>query len=173
MLLHAYPPNGLTCFRCQRLHRECEPSSAPRKQRTAKEPPGTRIRLLEEKLDGLATLLQPRVLSVSTVTNPIRPLRVDVDGITPISAISATSAMPSSDYSHVQTKLNESLALNTSASNIVSSDMNNLGRKTYAFCGYEPTVVDVEECFENFRKKFVKFFPCFIIPKSVTGHDFR
>ncbi|KAH9233035.1 hypothetical protein K456DRAFT_1788268, partial [Colletotrichum gloeosporioides 23] len=49
-------PAGGACERCHRLNKTCQPSNPQRKR--SKKPPSSRTAQLEEKLDGLVTLLR-------------------------------------------------------------------------------------------------------------------
>ncbi|KAF9880075.1 hypothetical protein CkaCkLH20_02029 [Colletotrichum karsti] len=86
-------PVGGACERCHRLNKICQPSNPQRKR--SKKPPSSRTAQLEEKLDGLVTLLKQS-------GRPDLPasLGVDISGIPgvvpPPAAAAAASAASSS-----------------------------------------------------------------------------
>lgn len=70
-------PGGSKCGRCDRLNKFCQPAVSIRKPKAAKKTPTNSTARLEEKLDGLFSLLrsgaQPKVLSGDPSNNDLDP----------------------------------------------------------------------------------------------------
>ncbi|KAI8244231.1 Efflux pump mlcE [Colletotrichum sp. SAR 10_96] len=69
-------PAGGACERCYRLNKTCQPSNPQRKR--SKKPPSSRTAQLEEKLDGLVTLLRqsggrPELVDMANISGTASP----------------------------------------------------------------------------------------------------
>lgn len=79
---------GAKCERCHRLNKDCQLSAATRIRKTIRKPP-TKVDRLEEKLDGLVTLLKS---STGTASGPAPT--IEEDGTISMESTSGAGATP-------------------------------------------------------------------------------
>lgn len=65
--------SGLTTCRCHRLNKDCQLSTAIRRRQNNKRKPITKVDRLEEKLDGLVTLIQSNTQPLAARNSDISP----------------------------------------------------------------------------------------------------
>ncbi|KAI9740059.1 MAG: hypothetical protein M1818_004810 [Claussenomyces sp. TS43310] len=134
---------GGPCERCHRLNKECHPAKTVRR-RNPRKPVVSKAARLEEKLDGLVTLIKAG--GQSGVVNTSSQATAVVDDSTPQVLTAATTNPTSLSYHH---------------SPFGSGDIG------------EPSVVEAEEYLINFQTYKSKFFPFIYIPSSISAQYLR
>ena len=176
----------LTCSRCLRLNKDCQPIPTVRKRKIINRPSVTNTERLEEKLDGLFKLLQSSTSSPSIA-----------DGDSPASTAPNTNQRsPASLQSNVANskdyedfgphgdRLNynrasvDGLRLNSPTIAPDAAYVNSGTRSSIYYSpgstlisGLEPSSEEAEECLGKFRSHMATYFPFIIVPKSTTAHD--
>ncbi|KAK9310998.1 Zn(II)2Cys6 transcription factor [Lipomyces starkeyi] len=162
--------DGSGCERCHRLGNQCAPSEAHRK-RKPKRHPTSRTAKLEEKLDGIVSLLraagQPIPISVTTDHGPIAATELETspngdssygkireDPIGNTNSHASYSAMFTPATSRPETILVGSPASST------SSD-------------FDPSLIEAEEFLFHFRTQKSKYAPFVHIPSTMTAQQLR
>ncbi|KAF6804129.1 C6 transcription factor [Colletotrichum sojae] len=173
-------PAGGACERCHRLGKACQPSNPQRKR--SKKPPSSRTAQLEEKLDGLVSLL--RQSGRSTVP---ADLGVDVDAIHELvssstSAASAGGRQQSSDADDRRASTarggsgsrtrGTSLPTPTPTQTASPGDDAGVG---YGGAGddFLPSADEAEALFETFRGQNLRYFPFLHFKATMTARELR
>ncbi|KAK9328779.1 hypothetical protein V1520DRAFT_345197 [Lipomyces starkeyi] len=167
------------CERCHRMKKICQPSPPVRRPRTLKRPSAHETSKLEEKLDGLVTLLKSATQGAPGILNTTL-VNSSLEGLQPAShETSSISAAISRDYqAHNRPSPNgsgphESIYTPTTSTFSKSTPLNSLNAQPVLHPGLEPSPEDAELYLNRFRNDFVKHFPFVIISPSVTAHELR
>lgn len=159
------------------MNKDCQPSPPLRKRRTVKRPPAHVTSKLEEKLDGLVTLLKsatqgaPGVISTADVT-------LSQEGSIPSSYQSASSSTPASgvghhDYSYSLPNRGTASELQFTPETSSSSGSSSAGLLPILHPTLEPSPEDSESYLAKFRTDFVTHLPFIAISPSLTAHQLR
>jgi hypothetical protein len=137
--------------RCRRLNKECRPAETVRR-RSSRKPAISRTARLEEKLDGLVSLIKAGAQS---------------GGLIPSSR--ATTAMddstPGGTFDNVQ--------MLTPATDDSTGSPYNLSPSGFDNTGSELSPVKAEEYLTNFQTYKSKYFPLIYIPSTTTASQLR
>ncbi|WQF80723.1 Putative zn(2)Cys(6) fungal-type DNA-binding domain-containing protein [Colletotrichum destructivum] len=170
-------PVGGACERCHRLSKTCQPSNPIR--RRSKKPPSSRTAQLEEKLDGLVTLLRQS-------GRPDLPADLGVDfnipGVIPSSSSTATTKAvrePSSDMRRSSEFFSASSHGDGGGGND-RTRADSLPTPTQTASpegpGYGdelPSPDEAEALFEAFRGQNLKYFPFLNFRATMTAQELR
>lgn len=171
------------CLRCHRMKKQCQPSPPMRRPRTLKRFQGneTSNSKLEEKLDGLVTLLKsatqggPGILNATLSHSPL-------NGLVPISQVSPSGIMPTSDIQYGEHAQNLSLSNRdgahgsnyaSTASPSTSTPPTSIVLQTSIISALEPNPEEAESYLNTFRTKFVRHLPFVVIPPSISAQQLR
>jgi hypothetical protein len=146
--------------RCHRLNKECRPSETVRR-RNAKRPAVSKTARLEEKLDGLVSLLQAGAPSGAVIASP--PTTSSGE-FTPYDAIQMNASTPTYNQS-------ERDSVSSSSNDYIRNAMPATTDCTGS--SYEPSPADAGECLLNFQTYKSKFFPFVTIPSTTTAQQLR
>ena len=157
----------------------CQPSPPMRKRRTGSRHPTNKVEKLEEKLDGLVTLLRSAtsgtagILNATSVDSAIEDLVPPSHGQS--SGSSAAGSVGYGGYSfnrplHTGRGLPDSAFTPATSSSSGSASINQPPLLQPAL---EPTPEDAESYFNRFRTDFVKHLPFIVMLPSVTAHQLR
>ncbi|KAI1642323.1 uncharacterized protein F4817DRAFT_353233 [Daldinia loculata] len=158
-------PVGGPCERCYRLNRECRPGESVRR-RNHKRPAVTKTKKtarLEEKLDGLISLIKTGASGTSAVASP-QP-SASMGASPPDNSIQAEL---NADSHHQSNKDSSSTDPNDHIHNIMSQTTDS----DYT-ASYEPSLAEAEEYLSNFKTYKLKYFPFVYIPSTTTAHQLR
>lgn len=184
----------VTKCRCLRLNKECQPSSAHRKRRTVQRPATTKTAQLEEKLDGLVTLLRS-----ATQSTPIGPDNAKVTAALkeqpsskPLQSLDPFPRHESSDESSTinvhglsEERMNGYCPIGNSSqhSTNVTSDTSHTTScpcpTTYQSsgnslsCASEPSLQEADNFLTTFQTQMLQQFPLLILPASITSQELR
>jgi hypothetical protein len=163
----------LTQGRCHRLNKECQSSPAVRKRRIIKNIPSSKTARLEEKLDGLVSLLQSaaHLLPVGT-SDTAAAAQVQLS----LESLESPHSDPGGDRRH-----------NSEAIHIPSQGMycprDDLGLHppistmaisvAYIPRDFEPSRVEVDENLKTFLSCQLKHLPFIILPESAGAQELR
>lgn len=161
----------MTNVRCLRMDKECIPSPPMRKRRVMKRPSVIETSKLEEKLDGIVTLLQSATqvtpaLSNNSNVNILSEFGLSSragDGVGLIGHLTAT--IDPNYHGNLFTPLVSSSSGLSSTSTLVNF------QPAFLHPSLQPRPEDAELCLNKFRTDFVKHLPFIIIPPSVTSHQ--
>ncbi|KAK9342228.1 hypothetical protein V1522DRAFT_416800 [Lipomyces starkeyi] len=163
------------CERCHRMKKICQPSPPVRRPRTLKRPSAHETSKLEEKLDGLVTLLKSATQGAPGISS--------LEGLQPAShepsSISAAiSRVYQGEYTPNRPSPNgsgphESIYTPTISTFSKSTPLNSLNAQPVLHPGLEPSPEDADRYLNRFRNDFVKHLPFVIISPSVTAHELR
>jgi hypothetical protein len=145
---------GESCERCLRLSKECTPSKAIRK-RNPRKSSALRTSQLEEKLDGLMSLL---VASKSISNDPLAQPNAGSAG--PPTTSPSNPSIPSP----VNGTHTDAFTPSTSVSGTGS---------LIGLAPWEPTPQEAEDCLETFRTRNLRWFPCIYIPPTISAAQLR
>ncbi|KAI1801524.1 hypothetical protein F4811DRAFT_459927 [Daldinia bambusicola] len=158
-------PIGGPCERCHRLNRECRPGESIRR-RNHKRPAVAKTKKaaqLEEKLDGLISLIKTGASGGSVVASPLLPVST---------AISPPNSNAHTELNtHPYRQLGRGSPSTTSDNNTQS--IPDLTADSDCFSSYKPSIADAEECLSNFRTDKLKYFPFINITSKMTANQLR
>lgn len=161
--------------RCRRMNKDCQPSPPVRKRRTITRHPINKTSKLEEKVDGLVTLLKSATQGT--------PGTVSAGYVDSLSASSTASNIVSSmdtirgDYqngsnsTHSPQERNPSEPESTSPASSLASPPRSL--KPTIQSSLEPNLEDAESYLNRFQTKFIQHLPFFSLSSSVTAYQLR
>lgn len=185
--------------RCRRLNKDCQLSATTRKRKTPTRKSGTKVDRLEEKLDGLVTLLkstvQPTPLSAENETGSTDAVH---NQLTPESMGSLDPSVREDD-GHEHSSCRDIAALTTStykeqiARPCLSGMLRNgpvigpetsyaaYGTRSSTFhspdatrsSGHEPTLEEADEFLDIFKAQMIQYSPFIIIPVATTAQELR
>jgi hypothetical protein len=162
--------------RCRRLNKDCHPAETIRRRNPRKSAVSKTARL-EEKLDGLVSLIkagaQPGAVISSTYATAA------TDDITPYGVVRINA--PTSTETQYERRFNSSSSndhnRNVSALTPVidecSGSSYSLPFPTFRDTGYEPSPVKAEEYLVNFQRHNSKYFPFIYIPSAIKAHQLQ
>ncbi|KAF2807184.1 uncharacterized protein BDZ99DRAFT_500451 [Mytilinidion resinicola] len=156
-------PVGGACDRCHRLNKQCRPIEAIRR-RNPKRPAVNKTARLEQKLDGLVSLIKSGALS-STVDISPQDMR-SLGNTTPRGTINMDTVTP--DY--IQ-PLGGSLLGVTDAGTLENSSTTPTTDSIRA--SYEPSQVEAEQYLASFRTYKSRGFPFVHIPSTTTASHLK
>ena len=160
------------------MNKDCQPSPPVRKRRTVKRPSANETSKLEEKLDGLVTLLKsatqgaPGIINATSVNSP-------PEGSVPSSHESASGSTAAGSVGCREYTYNRPLpngrgflesGFTPAASSSGSTSVN---LQPLLHPALEPSPEDAESYLNKFRTNFVKHLPFIVISPSVTAHQLR
>jgi hypothetical protein len=162
--------------RCRRLNKDCRPAEKVR-HRSPRKPAVSKTARLEEKLDGLVSLIKAGAQSGQVTTSLATAVAMDdftLNGNPRINANTSTHSqserdlIPSSsnDYIHNVPVLTPATEYSTGSSYI-------LPPSGFRDPGGEPSSVEAEEYLINFRTYKLKYFPFIHIPSTTTAQQLR
>ncbi|KAK9350915.1 hypothetical protein V1523DRAFT_435885 [Lipomyces doorenjongii] len=170
---------GEKCERCHRMKKDCQPSPPVRKRRRVKRHSANKVEKLEEKLDGLVTLLKsatqgaPGIFHATSVNSALDDLVPSSHGNTSGSA--AAGSVGYRDYTFNR-PLPTGRGLPNSAFTPAASSSSgsaSINLKPLLHPALEPSPEDAESYLNKFRTDFVKHLPFIVISPSVTAHQLR
>lgn len=168
----------------------CQPSPPVRRHRTLRRPPTHETSKLEEKLDGLVTLLKsatqgvpPSIINAisshegstsaghETVAGTMAP-DLTAPGLT------ASSTVSNGEYAYSRlvpngSGLTELNYIPTTSTSSISTPVSSLNLQPIIRTALEPSPEDAELYLNRFRSNFVKHFPFIIVSPSITAHQLR
>jgi hypothetical protein len=170
----------MTDCRCHRMNKDCTPSPPMRKRRVMKRPSVMETSKLEQKLDGIVTLLKsatqgaPVVVDTSTINIPSEfgPSSRDRVGDT-------AAAIDLSHHEHTYARQKPSVHdlghfLTPTASSSSSSESTLVNfQPPLLHPSLQPSPEDAELYLNKFRTDFAKHLPFIVISPSVTSHQLR
>ncbi|MCJ1315563.1 hypothetical protein MMC15_000883, partial [Xylographa vitiligo] len=145
-----------------------------RKRRTGLRHPASKVEKLEEKLDGLVTLLRSSNPGTPGVFNVVTGNSVVEEVVSPNLGKSSGLTVGSYAYDrpqHIATVLPDSAFIPLACSSSSGSASTNLPPLLHP--DLEPSLEDAESYLIRFRTDFVKRLPFIIIPPSTTAHQLR
>ncbi|OTB10379.1 hypothetical protein K445DRAFT_253890 [Daldinia sp. EC12] len=158
-------PVGGPCERCHRLNRECRPGKSVRR-RNHKRTAVTKTKKterLEEKLDGLISLIKTGTSGGSAVASP-QP---------------SASMVTSPPNGGVQTELNGHIynqidrgSLSTASGSNTNNVPDHITDSNH-MTSYEPSLSDAEEYLSNFKTYKLKYFPFVNITSNISANQLR
>jgi hypothetical protein len=160
------------------MNKLCQPSPPVRRRRTLKKPSAHETSKLEEKLDGLVTLLKSSTNGVPGIVNPTLVNSLS-EGSGPANhehahGSIATSGVGYGEYTdRSRSGLPGSNYTPITSSSSKSSPLNNLNLHPVLQPALEPSPEDAESYLNKFRNDFVKHLPFIVIPLSITAHQLR
>jgi hypothetical protein len=163
--------------RCFRMNKTCQPSPPMRRHRTPKRLSPHDTSKLEEKLDGLVTLLtsatqaMPMAINGPPMDTSPESLMPENDNLTPSSADSSVVGQGEHSRNRPTTPGSEirgfDCTLRASSSSIST-------QRQFTFDpSLEPGPEDAELYLNIFRANFVKYLPFIVISKSVSANQLR
>jgi hypothetical protein len=172
--------------RCHRMKKACQPSPPVRRQRTLKRSlpheihnHGEKTLNLEEKIDGLVTLLKSATQAVTGTTTSTFVNSSQV-GLVPAIHGSAPRPIGNSnisygEYTHSSASTDRSRSNYTPSSPSPShpASLSNLDVQPVLHPALEPSPEDAELCLNRFRNSFIKHLPFIVLAPSVTAHELR
>ncbi|GJC94544.1 Zn(II)2Cys6 transcription factor [Colletotrichum higginsianum] len=168
-------PVGGACERCHRLSKTCQPSNPIR--RRSKKPPSSRTAQLEEKLDGLVTLLRQS-------GRPDLPADLGVDfnipGVIPSSSSTATAKAvrePSSDMRRSSEFFSASSrgdgGNDRTRADSLPTPTQTASPEGPGYGDELPSPDEAEALFEAFRGQNLKYFPFLNFRATMTAQELR
>lgn len=168
--------HGLTCRRCRRLNKECQAPLPTRKRKAPSRNSPTESRRLEQKLDGLYSLLasqgsSPTVfntshpaLSLSTASSQSHPPSSRIENAHVPSPATSSQVY---DASCNQTQTLTPATSNDAALSPVRSPV------TVMASTFDPSPRQAQELLEFFRNYMLPFLPFMTMPLSKTARELR
>ena len=156
------------------MKKNCQPSPPVRKRRTGLRHSANKVEKLEEKLDGLVTLLRsatsgtPGTLNVTSINSAVEELVPSSHG--------QSSGSSSGDYTFNGPLDTAGVLPNsafTPAASSSSSGSASVNLPPLLHPDLEPSPEDAESYLTRFRTDFVKHLPFIVISPSVTAHQLR
>jgi hypothetical protein len=160
----------LTKCRCCRLNKECQLSSAVRKRRIVKSMPPTKTTRLEEKLDGLVSLLQSATQSLPVGASNI--VATTYPQLSPESQQSAHSD-PRDDRRNYSEPIHHPPGPMVATSNIPLKTVSRNLPMAYIPHDFKPSLAEADKRLRTFRTYKLKHFPFLTLSESVTSQELR
>lgn len=159
----------LSKSRCHRLSKECLPAPAVRRRRVVKGTPANKTARLEEKLDGLVSLLQSTSKAI-----PIGSGNDAAATVSPQPLQSPRSDVPSRGVSYRGNDLGLHLPEPLiGLSNAASRSTIHNSLTAYVPRGFEPLATEGEANLETFKHFKLKYFPFIALTRSLTAQELR
>jgi hypothetical protein len=161
--------------RCHRLNKECRPAETVRR-RNPRKPTVSKTARIEEKLDGLVSLIKAGAQPGVAITSPKAAAAMDDSVLYATAQITANS--PSQNQSERGSASSNSNGYFHSAPAFTPVTTDSTGSSyKLPFSGFrdtgEPSEVEAEECLANFQTYKSKFFPCVYISSTTNSHQLR
>lgn len=157
----------------------CQPSPPVRRQRTLKRPLASETSKLEEKLDGLVTLLKsatqgvPGVINTNSLKEALQPAsQEEAPWSIPPSRI-AHGEYQSSNHSPNRAGLPEANYTPITSYSSFSTPLSSLNSPLVFHLALEPSAEDAEIYLVRFRNGFIKHLPFIAIAPSMSAHQLR
>ncbi|MCJ1378824.1 hypothetical protein MMC17_001923 [Xylographa soralifera] len=153
----------------------CLPSPPMRKRRPGLRHPASKVGKLEEKLDGLVTLLRsatsgtPGILNVTSINSAVEELRPSSHGQSSGSSDGCFTFNRTLDTAPVV----PNSAFTPAASSTSSSASASMNLPPLPHPDLEPSPEDAESYLIRFRTEFIKHLPFIVISPSMTAHQLR
>jgi hypothetical protein len=161
------------------MNKDCQPSPPVRKRRTVRRPANETSKL-EEKLDGLVTLLKsatqgaPGIINATSVNSP-------PEGSVPPSHESASDSTAAGSVGYRDYTYSRPLPIGRGfpesgfipAASSSSSGSTSVNFQPVLHPALEPSPEDAESYLNKFRTDFVKHLPFIVISPSVTARQLR
>jgi hypothetical protein len=157
--------------RCHRLCKECIPQPAVRKRRIVNSTPSTKTARLEEKLDGLVSLLQSASkalpnssgndaagIQINLPSDPFQSPKLALRG--------QNKSFPDDLELHPLKPIEASF--NVGYGSTIQNSAENLIPR-----GYEPSVAEASDNLKTFKVTLLKHFPFITIPEPVNDQELR
>jgi hypothetical protein len=163
------------------MNKDCQPSPPVRKRRTVKRPSANETSKLEEKLDGLVTLLKSATQGAPGTINATSVNSLP-EGSVPSSHENASDSTAAGSVGYLDYTYNRPLpngrgfpqsVFIPAASSSSSSGSTSVNLQPVLHPALEPSPEDAESYLNKFRTDFVKHLPFIIISPSVTAHQLR
>jgi hypothetical protein len=164
------------------MNKDCQPSPPVRKRRTVKRPSSVNeTSKLEEKLDGLVTLLKSATQGAPGIINAT-PVNSPPEGSMPSSHESSSGSTAAASVGYRDYTYNRPLpnvrgfpesSFTPAASSSSSSGSTSVNLQPVIHPALEPGPEDAESYLNKFRTDFVKHLPFIVIPPSVSSHQLR
>ena len=172
--------------RCDRLGKYCEPSKAVRKRKVI-DRPSTKVARLEEKLDGLLTLLGPRasvangeITSASSVVNQNQLTPISLDSPAEVPTAGENHENPSNSPDRVCDPGPDSRRGKHVAFPSDDSEISYIATGTKSTLYYsvkpnefEPSEEEAEESLRLYKMSTMPFFPITIISTTMSAKELR
>jgi hypothetical protein len=162
--------------RCRRLNKECRPAEKVR-HRSQRKPAVSKTARLEEKLDGLVSLIKAGAQSSQVTTSPYATVAIDDFTLTGNTRINAnTSTQSQSERALIPSSSNDyihNVPVLTPATDYSRGSSYSLPPSSFRDPGGEPSPVDAEEYLINFRTCKLKYFPFIYIPSTTRAQQLR
>ena len=162
------------------MNKACQPSPPMRKRRTMRKSPEKETSKLEQKLDGLVTLLTSATQSVPAIINPTAtsillepsgPPNYEINyGSTPVSSASLQHQVQDGQLLN-----SERLPETRFTSGTSSSSESTLGNVQHPAItpAIQPSPEEAESYLNKFRTHHSKHLPFIVLAPSVTSHRLR
>ena len=162
--------------RCRRLNQECRPAEKVR-HRSPRKPAVSKTARLEEKLDGLVSLIKAGAQSGQVTTSPYATVAIDDFTLTGNTRINAnTSTQSQSERALIPSSSNDcihNVPVLTPATEYSTGSSCSLPPSDFRDPGGEPSPVEAEEYLINFRTYKLKYFPFIYIPSTTRAQQLR
>ncbi|KAL1963469.1 hypothetical protein VTN77DRAFT_8370 [Rasamsonia byssochlamydoides] len=163
-----------SCERCHRLNKECVPSPTVRK-RKPKTTAASQTARLEQKLDGLVSLLKSATRVTPTVDNATAAAGWNFAEVE--ASAQAAAPNPSNVSNH---RPMEGIGCGPVANPITLSPLTpgsvSAHVQPFAYAlppDLEPSPEEAEDCLKTFRTRNLKYFPFTYIPESTSSQQLR
>ncbi len=174
--------SGVTNFRCHRLTKDCQRPTTIRVRKPASKKP-TKVDRLEEKLDGLATLLRSNTQQSTPVDNQLTPDSLQSAGSDPKligddqPTYAFTTGLDRERAARVcsGSALNlHTPVLNPDTSYTVSGTRSSTSHSNSALSvRLEPSLDEAEEYLDIFRGQIMQYSPFITITAATTSQELR
>ncbi|KAL3426139.1 zn 2cys6 transcription factor [Phlyctema vagabunda] len=170
---------GQKCDRCIRMKKNCQPSPPMRKRRAFTRS-ASKTSKLEEKVDGLVTLLKSATQSMPAVINNANlntpPESIVLRSHRSDSSSVAANSVDYQDHAYKEPVRGESGSMEYSFTPPATSSRSwspsqNLQPSLQR--SIEPSSTDAESYLRRFQTYFVRYLPFIVIPPSVTASQLR
>lgn len=160
------------------MNKVCQPSPPVRKRRTLKRPSADVTSKLEEKLDGLVTLIKSATQGLPVNINAASD-NSPPEGSIPSNYDSAYDSIAvgiigNQDYAYNR-PLDKGRGLSEPEVTTTASfdGSTSFDLQPFLHPALEPTTEDAESYLNRFRTDLVKYFPFIVISPSMTAHELR
>lgn len=158
---------GGRCERCHRLNKDCRPSATVRRRKPRKSGTSKSARL-EEKIDGLLSLLKPETQAqsnggiVSAAANALTPTAsYDSAYHSTVPISNETSPSGQTETESLVRAVGDRVREHSELTTAIGED------------AVEPSLAEAEMCLTAFRVYKAKYFPFVHIPSSITAQQLR
>jgi hypothetical protein len=146
------------------MNKDCRPSSPVRKRRMVKRPSSSETSELEEKLDGLVTLLKATTQGAPAILNAIS-INTPPEDLGPSSHNTTSNNRPLSKIAGFSESHFPPATFSSTGSTPVNSPV--------FHPALQPSTEDAESYLNKFRSEFTIHLPFIVISPSATSHQLR